>query len=368
MEKIYSKILISAGKGIKSNNKLAQIYGKLIVLVLSMIFHRQHYNYDEIVAESKAYNPNATSAELESIIKDVKKAYFKYRCTPREYFIFSLKYKTKAEIKELLFDIEKIVLITLVSDRKNLKLLNAKEKAYAQLSEFYKRDMIFAKNKTDISFEEFSNFALNHKEFISKPSNMSLARGIKVFRLGETIDEKEIKNIYDDVFENVPVIIEEFVHNDDYYAAFHPQSLNIVRAVCFRQKGEMKLYRAYLSLGCGDKDFANGAAGAIAVPIDYNTGITTDIGYTESLKTYDVHPDSGLPLKGIQLEKWDELVDLVKTLGEKLPTLNYVGWDLACTSKGWVIVEGNGNAGQTLYQLMEKKSIRSEFMKYYKNI
>lgn len=368
MEKIYTDILKSAGKGIKSDNKLANIYGRIIVSVLSSMFHRQHYSYDEIVSEAKAYNLDASPEELEVIVKQTKKAYFKYKCTAREYFVFDLKNKSKKEIKELLFDIEKIVLITLVNDRKDLKLLNAKEKAYLKLNEYYERDMIFAKNKGDISLEQFAEFVKKHSGFISKPSNMSLARGIKVYKDIKAPSNDDIKKMYNEVFENTPVIIEELIHNSDFYAKFHPQSLNIVRAVCFRQKGEMKLYRTYLSLGCGDKDFANGAAGAIAIPIDYNTGVTSDIGYTEALKTYEVHPDSGLPLKNIKLEQWDELVELVKELGKILPSLNYVGWDLACTPKGWVIVEGNGNAGQLLYQLMGGKSIRSEFMKYYKNI
>ena len=59
------------------------------------------------------------------------------------------------------------------------------------------------------------------------------------------------------------------------------------------------------------------------------------------------------------------MLALVQELSDALPQLKYVGWDLALTPNGWCVVEGNGNGGQIIYQVVAGKSIREDFLKYY---
>lgn len=369
MRKIYQKILFNAGKCVKSNNKLLNAYAKLLVLILSTIFHIQHYNYDELVTEVDTFNPNASAEERKRIIKETKKAYFKYRCSPREYFIFDLKHKTKKQIKEYLFDIEKIVLITFINRQADLKLLNAKEKTYQKLKQYYKRDMVFMKSKETLDYETFNAFVEQHNEFIAKPSNLSCGRGIEVFKLkAEEINDEKIKAIYDSLCESTPVIIEEFMHNAESIDAYYDQALNILRAVVFKTKeNEIKIADCYFSFGSDGKEYTNNCVGSIAVPLDPKTGKAINNGFTfaYSVDEYEKHPDTCLVFKDLQLEKWDELLDLVHNLSNELPNVKYIGWDFALTPKGWVIVEGNGNAGQTIYQIIGKKSNRNHFIENY---
>ena len=176
MNALYQKFLFGAGKAYKSKHKLAQLYGRMVVYVLCRIFHRQHYRYEDIVREVDIFCPEQSEEQRQQTIWQVKRAYFKYRCSAKEYFIYDLKNKSKQEIKEYLFNIEKIVLVYLINSRKVLSLLNNKHKCYEKLKRYYHRDVIYAEKKGDLSFEDFASFVQKHPAFVTKVPNSSYAR------------------------------------------------------------------------------------------------------------------------------------------------------------------------------------------------
>ena len=56
-------------------------------------------------------------------------------------------------------------------------------------------------------------------------------------------------------------------------------------------------------------------------------------------------------------------VALAKELAGVIGTNHYVGWDLALTDKGWVMVEGNPR-GQFIMQIATRKGIKAELEQY----
>ena len=60
-----------------------------------------------------------------------------------------------------------------------------------------------------------------------------------------------------------------------------------------------------------------------------------------SVKTFSVHPRTGLRFEGFQLPLWQDLCDLVIGSAKKFLPIQTIGWDVAVTSKGPVIVEAN---------------------------
>lgn len=361
VEKIYEAFLLAAGKCFKSNNKLAHFYGKAVVFILSYIFHIKHYNKADILEEIRLRVPDKSNDK--KFFRKVQWAYFKYRCSAREYFVCGFDNKTSKEIRSYLMNIEKIVLITLINNRRVIKTLNAKEKCYEVFRPYYRREVLFISDKVSISEEKFSDFVKKHSIFICKPSNLSLARGIKKYDMS---DFPSMKKLYSEIINKEPVIIEELIYNDESFLQFHERSLNIVRVIAFRLKsGEIKIQRAYMGIGMGNKDYANTAAGSIAVPININTGKTCGMGVTQDGGVYDTHPDSGIKLVDYQIKHWTELMELVRKLSIIMPEIKYVGWDFALTPDGWCIVEGNGNAGQTIHQIMDSKSVYKEFLNLY---
>lgn len=53
------------------------------------------------------------------------------------------------------------------------------------------------------------------------------------------------------------------------------------------------------------------------------------------------HPDSGMMLEGIDIPLWDEICEVAKATALKFLPLRSVGWDIAVTTDGIRIIEGN---------------------------
>ena len=108
-----------------------------------------------------------------------------------------------------------------------------------------------------------------------------------------------------------------------------------------------------------------GASGYGAL-IDEKTGTIISDGIDWKGDKEKVHPDSNITFKGFKIPKWDELLEMVKQLSSELSAMHCVGWDLALTDKGWVLVEGNARPQCVTIQSFTGKGYRDVYNKMYK--
>lgn len=113
-------------------------------------------------------------------------------------------------------------------------------------------------------------------------------------------------------------------------------------------------------MGCGEAVVDNGGSGGILANVDVDTGIVYTSGRNEKGERFLIHPDSKEQIVGFQIPRWKEAVAMVKEISAKT-TNRYIGWDLALTEAGWVLVEGN-SCGQLLTQLVDRNGILQEFL------
>lgn len=168
-----------------------------------------------------------------------------------------------------------------------------------------------------------------------------LAKGdsANLFQLNsDTVTEKQLLHqITGDL------LIEEVLTNHKDIEALHPQSLNTVRLITLRHPGgRYELFRAFLRIGTGNMTVDNYNKGAIGVMINNNgqlkgIGITQD--YTQS--PYTSHPDSHIFFDSFQLPFWQETTELVLAMHKKCGRICGIGWDIAITPSGPVLVEAN---------------------------
>ena len=55
----------------------------------------------------------------------------------------------------------------------------------------------------------------------------------------------------------------------------------------------------------------------------------------------DRHPDSNMLINGLSIENWDEIKEIICDYQSRIPELKAIGWDVALTDKGPVIIEIN---------------------------
>lgn len=87
-------------------------------------------------------------------------------------------------------------------------------------------------------------------------------------------------------------------------------------------------------------------------------GVVITDGFSENGEVYKTHPNTMFLIKGYSIPEWECAIELVKKLAMVVPEQVYVGWDLAYTDTGWIMIEGN-SWGQYIVQIPLRKGIRS---------
>lgn len=148
-----------------------------------------------------------------------------------------------------------------------------------------------------------------------------------------------------------------------------PGVLATIRAVSCIVDGKPQLFFACVRIPVGNNvtdNFSHGSLGNVTAPIDLKTG---EIGVCRGSlnKTWpeiaDVvfHPDTGNRIQGSRVPLWEEVLDLLDRGQRSLPFLRTLGWDIAVTPDGPVVVETNATYDVDVIQVSHQRGIGDVF-------
>ncbi len=275
---------------------------------------------------------------------------------PAEYFLYDFPSKSEAQKREFVGDMERTVLCArMYNSVPEGMVFMDKMKTYQVFSAFFQREVIEVRASTD--FESYKAFATRHGAYMVKPPASS--RGEGIHKAEAPHDDKGLREAFEALMQEAPVVLEELIDQGEDMARLHPQSVNTVRYATYCEGDRITTLCCFVKIGCGSSVVDNGGAGGFLAAVDEDTGVVTTPGRTEFGKTVDVHPDTGVGIVGYQMPQWDELKKIVSQLVRVLPQQKYVGWDLAFSgTKGWVLVEGNSGGQFVGPQISTGKGIR----------
>lgn len=132
-------------------------------------------------------------------------------------------------------------------------------------------------------------------------------------------------------------------------------ALNTVRMIsCLDEREQPELIGAVLRMAVGSNvTVDNVHAGAIAACVDLAEGRlwrATYMGVDARLPWIDRHPDTRAQITGRVLPMWDEVCDLVRRAHSAFQDWAVIGWDIAITANGPILVEGNSGPDIDLIQ------------------
>ncbi len=232
-------------------------------------------------------------------------------------------------------------------------ILKDKYKAYLRFKDFYQRDIVFVNSKG--GEEEFLSFCHSHPRFIVKPLLSFSGNGIQLINTNEdTFNVDDYLNSNPDGF-----VAEELIKQNEALSQLHPESVNTLRINTVNYGSSIEVIWPCLRMGRGKSVVDNAGAGGVFGAIDIATGLISSVS-DEHNHTFTKHPDTGIQLIGFKVPKWEEACEMAKHLAELIPDCHFVGWDLALTDNGWVMIEGNHNP-YIIYQIATGKGIRKEF-------
>lgn len=155
-------------------------------------------------------------------------------------------------------------------------------------------------------------------------------------------------------------IFEKQLVQDSVLAKLNPDTINTCRVLTY--KGEV--ISCAIRVGRKGSYVDNASQGGIVLNLNMETGRLEEYGLgLFDLTKYYEHPDTGIKFKDYEVPMWPEVKLLVEKITKVLPYYNSVGFDVATTVDGPVIIEINTGAGICGNQMGAPKGIADKFIK-----
>ena len=297
-------------------------------------------------------------------ITDMVYSLHRFGCMFDEYFLYNFPNLNTEGRESFITDKIRWSYYSKMNTPEGNEIFNNKKKTYDLFKSFYKRDLVFVSGEEDKN--NFIEFVKKHSDFIVKPYNSSGGRGVCK---KSVTDEKSIDEIFKELTLNCGgSVCEEIIVQSDKIASFHPSSVNTVRFTTIKDKDGIHLFYPLLRTGVGNAFIDNATAGGIFALIDSESGIVRTVARDEKGNSFLAHPNTGVVYPGFELPEWEKAVSLVKSLATVVEDNHYVGWDIAHTDAGWIMVEGNPRGQMIMMQLFCKTGFKQEIENYIKNI
>jgi len=177
------------------------------------------------------------------------------------------------------------------------------------------------------------------RAMLKVPDSLS-GHGIRKVEAAEVPDAEAFRA---EALEHRQFLLEGYIAQHPAMASLCATSVNSLRVITFFDGERLHVLATVLKIGNGG-DIDNFSGGGMYTMLD-ETGTARFAAFDESGTSYEVHPLSGTSIVGFQVPMFDRVVTMLEEAAREVPAVPYVGWDVAITPDGPVIIEGNPNTG-----------------------
>ena len=216
----------------------------------------------------------------------------------------------------------------------------------------------------ECSEAEFDRFVRHNPKFIAKPVDGSQGQGIKVYSAPSCVGGG-YSSLSNECSLGKQYVLEEFITQHSELDAFYDKSVNCIRVITVLQDKKVNILVANITFG-SEYEIANASYGGITCEIDVDSGVIISDGGQFGHILFSVHPYSRKKFIGFQIPFWQEVIEMLEAACQVVPEVAYVGWDIAITPEGPVIIEGNTSPGYTYFQIPQLLQNNKGVMERYK--
>ncbi len=221
-----------------------------------------------------------------------------------------------------------------LNDQAAAEVFADKRRFHRRFAEFTGREWLDLGEATSSDLEQF---AARHPVLIAKEPISREGHGVFRYDAAEVADWAAF---YNELVTKGQVLVEEAIVQHPYLAAYCAGTVNTTRLVSYFDGNDVHIVSRVQKFGRGavSDQFT---WGGFFTMLDHD-GASVGRGHSGKNNTfYSVHPDSGLSIVDFRVPLWDEVVALIDRAARVVPEVPYVGWDVAVTEKGPVLIEGN---------------------------
>jgi len=224
--------------------------------------------------------------------------------------------------------------------------------------------------RKDVWAEYIDNYLPD--EFVIKPAYGSHGKGVYVYRRSGDIyidnNSTELKSIdimdrlFNDPRYDAFIIQALIKEHPDIKALSNSDYLQTLRVIThFDKSGNFLILFSILKLIVGGNvtdNYDMGHSGNIVGNINISNGIIDSVIAPSRDKPgvidIEFHPDTGKRLIGFQVPMWEQLVECLKYASTKFLPIRTIGWDVAISESGPLIIESNVNWDPVFLNLTKK--------------
>lgn len=259
--------------------------------------------------------------------------------------------------------------VTLLKAHKIWAKLNSREAAKVfnktRFNYFFKEfrsiDWVDCKRK-DITFEQFREW-IDGKDYVMlKDPADTCGRGVIKLELKNFSTEELYRKYFPSRY-----LFEDVFVQDGLLSEINPHSLNTIRVYTINVSGEgPEIPYAILRMGNGYDYRDNAHAGGLFAEIDVNSGVIISQATNYENHEYPFHPFSKVKIIGQKIPRWEDVKKTVIDAATLVPEIRYCGWDVAVSSNGITLIEGNENGDFMIYEVAAKTGLWPFYIKILK--
>lgn len=279
------------------------------------------------------------------MVLDTGYCVFRYGFGLTDYLNYQLYNKNRAERKKYLSTKKENKFYEIVSPSAYKQRYTIKPNFLEDFKKYTKRNFFVPKEG---NFDEFIKFLEKHEVFMSKPYDGLGGADVKK-EYSKNIENKE--DYFNNAIQN-RIFLEELVVQHYGMNILCITSVNTMRIITFNNHGKPQILWMGLRVGNGINAIDNFHAKGMAVNIDINTGKLVGNAIDKDLNEYVEHPTTHIKFDGFQIPCFEEAKKMVLEACLESDKILVVGWDVAISDKGPVIIEGNRRPGFDIVQVL----------------
>ena len=239
-------------------------------------------------------------------------------------------------------------------------LLNDKLIFNQLFNKYLKREYI---NLREANVDDFKKFLSNKKVVFAKDPNGEGGHGVSKI----VVQNYDLDKLYDDLKNNKQYLVEEAIVQSSELNEINPNVVNSFRVITLMDKeGKVHLLGNALRINQDETDVigcTNDLYCSFGEDGKINSNVIDDYG-----EVYLEHPLTHKKFSEVQVKDVKKAFDMCLEAHEKIPQIRYIGWDIAFSENGPVMVEGNEYPGYGLIQHYKLKNSKTGHLKEISDI
>ena len=271
------------------------------------------------------------------IFFDIVKTVIKYGNGYMDYFEFEFYLLNDEERQTYITAYINNGIVRKYNDKEEMKKFDDKLLFNKIYKEFLKRDYL---DLNISSLSDFKKFIKKHNKIICKIPDGTGGKGIQVIEIDKNTNVDEL---YNNLKNNNLMLVEEYLVQHEKMNKLYDQSVNTLRIITFLDENGVHILKTILKIGNGGHvdNFSSGGM----YTFDDENGCVFVPAIDEKGNIFETHPISKTKIVGFEIPQYDEVVKLIQKIGKVNDKVRYIGWDIAISKDGPVLIEGNPFSG-----------------------